>query len=160
MLLSPTGHFWPHPSVCSHPAGMLWELLPREWGVDPGEDPSCHPLFHCICLPQTGSAGDHGQVDTTGGFVPTASSWGQAGLPGTGNCCHHSSLLLPKPPYLSSPATSSQLSSSPHLHPHLHPLKDMELPGLNMMSSPLALPMAGPFPSLSPLVPHCPFAHT
>lgn len=103
---------------------MLWEPLPREWGADPWEDPSCHPLSHCICLPQTGSAGDNGQVDTTGGFVPPASSCGQTGFPGTGNCCHHSCLLLlPKPPHFSSPATSSLLSSSPHLHPHLHPLK-------------------------------------
>lgn len=69
-------------------------------------------------------------------------------------------LLLPKPPSFSSPATSSQLSSSPHLHPHLHPLKDLELPGLNTINQPIALPVAGPFPSLSPLVPHCPFAHT
>lgn len=121
--LSATSFFGPIPG-CSHPAGMLWESLPGEWGADPREDPSCHPLFHCICLLQPGSAGDNGQVDTTGGFVPPASSCGQKDSQGQATAttahpsppppqasllfqpCHQlSAVILPTP---SSPSSSSQ----------------------------------------------------
>lgn len=92
MLLSPTRHFWPHPSVCSHPPEMLWEPLPREWGADPGEDPSCY--FTSASPRQAQLA----RWTPLVGLSPPASLCGQTGLPGTGNCCHHSSLLLlPKP---------------------------------------------------------------
>lgn len=56
VLLSPTGQFWPPPSVCSHPAGMLWEPLPREWGADSGEDPSC-PCFTASASPRQAQLG-------------------------------------------------------------------------------------------------------
>lgn len=81
-------------------------------------------LFHCICLPQAGSAGDNGQVDTTAGFVPPASSCGQTGLQGQATAatthpppplpqasllfqpCHQfSAVVLPTP---SSSSSSSQ----------------------------------------------------
>lgn len=70
-------------------------------------------LFHCICLPQAGSAGDNGQVDTTAGFVPPASSCGQTGLPGTGNCCHHTSPSSSSPSLPSFPALPPVLSCRP-----------------------------------------------
>lgn len=158
MLLSPTRHFWPHPSACSHPAGMLWEPLPR--GADPGEHPSCHPPFHCPSFADRLSwgrwpGGHHWWV-----CPPSIFMWTDRTPRDRQLLPPSLLLLLPKPPYFSSPATSSQLSSSPHLHPHLCPLKDLDLPGLNMTDLPIALPVVGLFPLLSPLAPHCPFAHT
>lgn len=119
----------------------------RSWGR-----PILPPSVSLHLPPQAGSAGDNGQVDITGGFVPLASSCGQTGLPGTGNFCHHtfpsSSPSLPTfpalPPVLSChPPTPSSPSSS-FQRPGAARTKHNQL---------VCSQVAGPFPSLSSLVP-------
>lgn len=68
-------------------------------------------------------------------------------------------LLPPQASLLFQPCHQLSAVTSPCLHPHLHPLEDLELPGLNVVHLPTAFLLAGPLPSLSLLVSHCPFDH-